>query len=170
MIVKLNFLLLGFGLVIYFIWHLNHRGLPKGASELMGLSNKQNGELSINLCPTRITKLQFSPNFELFESKMLWQTRNQNEVKKVPNQVEIEKWFGRNCRIKGQAAEALPAPDRLIANFQYVDGTEIPLYFDSASEKFLFAETTFHSQALQEQFARLTETLGYMVARPSTAD
>ncbi len=160
LIVKFNFLVLGLLGVVYLIWHLNSRGLPEGAAELMGLENGQQAQQKINICPTRVKKVAFDNQNYLYEDKMRWYAHKSGDIITQIDQVGVEKWFGKNCYFQGQPTQPESTSLDPVAMFNYVDGTEALLFYEPKSKVFLFADTSFKSEQLVQAIEQLAELAG----------
>jgi hypothetical protein len=86
---KINLLVVGLGLVVYGIYFVNHRGLPRPLSAMVGATEV--------LCPTRIVAIQWPDGIKLQQVGNEWQRLTSSGDKRAVNFLAIEKWFASNC-------------------------------------------------------------------------
>lgn len=109
LIVKLNFLLLGLGLTIYFIYGLNAKGLSPGVLALFGIAPAQTvGSLTESTwtwCDTRVTALiRPDEKFKLSQEGSRWVVEDQSP--REVNFIAVEKWFAKFCSVPAKSIEA----------------------------------------------------------------
>lgn len=160
LIVKVNFLLLGFGLVVYLIWYLNYRGLPEGAQSLMGLE----GGHKVTLCKTRVNAIQFGDSGRIFEENMTWKVAP--EAAQL-NQLAMEKWFGKYCTVTADPLSPEEQPDGSPGTeivWSFVDGANESLEIWPDQKVFSFAGAQFKSAELAAALAELAQLAGLKTA------
>lgn len=173
LIVKLNFLILGLGLVVYFIWHLNNRGLPKGATEAMGLGEPrvEGSRVNVKLCPTRVNRIEFSQEKYIFEEKMQWKSHNGAGAPNTQiDQVGIEKWLSRFCTFPATVSIDPTGVLEPVAMFSYVDGSARLLFYSHQAQIFTLDDLAFKSQELMAGLTELADLAGIEKPVNSTSD
>lgn len=146
LIIRLNFLVLGLGLVIYAIYFLNTRGLPTSFSELFQPSDS----IRISWCETRVEALTLPSNLELYQEGYQWLSQRGEEAERELNFIEVEKWFGRYCRLRGlrkdrdlvDIASLSPA-----LHIKFITGQEEVIYQDS-DQLYVWRDRAFKSEEL----------------------
>ena len=104
--IKVNFLILGLGLVIYIMFQIKNSGLPPTALNLMGIqapSKIVRHNKDLMWCQTRVQSMEKPKSFKIYQDKLKWFTSGQS-----PQEIDfitVEKWFGQNCSLK---VEPLP--------------------------------------------------------------
>lgn len=150
LIVKINFLILGFGLVIYAIWYLNFRGLPPGAQQLIGLD----AAAKVTLCQTRVKALAFGDQGQVFEENMTWKKSPGFEIL---NQLAMEKWFGKYCTVGATAADNPEGSAPIELLWRFVNGRQQVLEIWPEQQVYRFLGTTFRSPELTAGLAELAQ-------------
>jgi len=127
-VLKVNFLVLSLLGVLYLMYKLNTVGIGEGLTTLMGVSSEPVGVRTatvgkietLDWCDTRVKRLEPVGQEPIFQDKLKWYRSG------TPPQeldfIVVEKWFGRNCRVRVQkipvaqfdGARAGPA---LVVNF-----------------------------------------------------
>jgi hypothetical protein len=110
-IVKLNFFILGLGLVLYTMYSLNKTGLPGGIRTALNLSGQASGSLS--WCDTRVAGLIRPNSFRLTQEGNSWMVEKSS--KEAISFLAVEKWFGEFCKV---AISPLNVNEIAAASFQ----------------------------------------------------
>ncbi len=169
-IVKINFLILGFGLCLYAIYTLNARGLPNPILSILGLP--QNAHVAahdvasaqdVNLCKTRVLGLIQPEKLKLIQNGNQWIAEKPES--QAVDFIAVEKWLSRFCSAKalpGSAAKAstLASKASLANGFtpalfvKFIDGAVDVLRSDS-SGRFEYNGQIFRSNDLAQALAEL---------------
>jgi hypothetical protein len=76
---------------------------------------------TINLCPTRVTAIAQSEGTTVVQDGLAW-FRKVNGGMEELDPIAVEKWFGRNCRVKADFAEGAPTSGAPVATVAFVSG------------------------------------------------
>ncbi|USN46788.1 MAG: hypothetical protein H6626_11315 [Pseudobdellovibrionaceae bacterium] len=160
LIVKLNFLILGLALAVYFISDLKKQGLSSTAITVMGLEEKSPSRSArlrgaVDWCETRVKQVSLPSGLRVVQEGMKWLAYN-GEAQEL-NFVEVEKWFGRFCKVEAEfvtpdtieAATLMPA-----LGVQYIKGADKTLE-KSVDGIFVWGKQVFRSQQMEEAIATL---------------
>jgi hypothetical protein len=103
-IVRLNFLLLAFFVVVMAIRGLHSRGMSDGIREFFGLGPAPTAGVNTTLdwCATRVVSLAKNGKAPIYERNMRWFRGETDEL----SPVAVEKWLGRNCQLEIERASA----------------------------------------------------------------
>ncbi len=162
-LVKLNFLLLAFLGVIFLMSKLRSNGMGEGIAAFFGgpapgkIVRVAPGSVTTTLdwCDTRISAIERegAPTLRQVKLKWLWETTPPQEL----NFIAVEKWFGRNCKVK---VERL-APDRFDEASQkpamlvhFIKGPAETL-FRVGEDLFKWRQEIFRSSELKEALVDL---------------
>lgn len=114
-IIKLNFLLLGFGLTVYLIYILNTSGLSPRLTALFGLEStqtlSQKGSDRWNWCDTRVTSIILPNQFKISQEGQNW--IRENGGTQIVDFLSVEKWFANFCTVLTQPVTPPEADDSL---------------------------------------------------------
>ncbi len=84
----------------------------------------QQGQVKINLCPTRVVKMDLGESLKVYEEKMKWY-RGEGEALNI---VEVEKWFAHWCTVPAFKLETETIHAFVpYVQIYYVDGTSATL-------------------------------------------
>lgn len=104
LIIKLNFLFLGLGLSLYFMYSLNSKGLSPAVQNMFGVVQTKAlssaNEFKLNWCDTRVTALIRPEEFKISQQGNNW-VRESKEAS-VIDFVAFEKWLARSCAIRAE--------------------------------------------------------------------
>lgn len=123
LIVKINFLLLGLGLTAYFMYFLNNRGLPAPLLSFFGITSSHHSTQHIDWCQTRVEAIIRPQKFKLQQEGRIWQI--EADTARVADFVSVEKWFGRNCRLKVTNLESVKVEQSQVSPelfVKFIDG------------------------------------------------
>ncbi|MGE0525660.1 MAG: hypothetical protein AB7G93_11365 [Bdellovibrionales bacterium] len=108
------------------------------------------------MCPTRVSRVEVASGQVVFEEDMRWYSMKQGKEKEIVelDPVAVEKWFGLNCKVKGEPATEPGGEFQTVAQFSFVSGTPQAL-LRAPSGEFQWNGSTFHSSQLEEALDRL---------------
>ena len=166
MIVKLNFLVLGLGLTLYFMYYNKHNGLPPAVLEFFGVAQTP-AMYKESWCDTRVESLIRPDKFKITQQGSRWM--RENGESHPLNFVSVEKWFGRYCAVRAerldenisleQKAEFLPA---LFVKF--ITG-EVEYLRRSPDGRYIWRDRVFKSSKLDQALGELDELGGAKVQK-----
>lgn len=98
---RVSMMILAFVGVIFVMRRLNSPGASGRGGPLEAITGSAgNGkDLNINLCPTRVTRLE-GKDWRVFQDGMHW-FREEKQARVALDDVTVEKWFSRHCIVAG---------------------------------------------------------------------
>jgi hypothetical protein len=160
--IKLNFLVLGLGLTLYFIYYNKNNGLPPAVLEFFGIAPSNQNIYKETLCDTRVESLIRPEKFKITQKGDEWVRDNGDSI--LLNFISVEKWFGRNCAVRAervnenisleQKSEFLPA---LFVKF--ITG-EVEYLRRSPDGRYIWRNRVFKSSKLDQALGELDELGG----------
>ena len=90
LIVKINFLVLGLGVILYTMYVLNSQGLPAPVANFVGIEVEKKQKLS--WCDTRVTSINLANGRRVFQNGMKWYAEGPMESGEL-DFIQVEKWF-----------------------------------------------------------------------------
>ncbi len=162
LVVKLNFLILGLALVVFFIYRLNSGGLPDGVRVLFGL--QPSGTASLTWCDTRVKALDFADGSGIEQVEYKWLGHAEGTDRTPLDFIGVEKWFGKNCTVqvtnrrKSQGAGSTDALGAAAMNVHFINGTTESFY-RLADGFYLWKDKVFQSAELTQQIDALKAML-----------
>ncbi|RME17800.1 MAG: hypothetical protein D6797_01630 [Bdellovibrio sp.] len=178
-IIKLNFLILGFFLVIMSIsafkqgklnpyiaqiysWMLVPSQSPKPQDRQINTAPSQE-KVVINLCQgKRVRALERTGHFKLFQKGYRWLSTNL-DMQEI-NFLTLEKWLGKYCTITVQLLNPLYAPQFSASHFpqfkiQFIGDKDIQIQETPQQNLFLFEGRPIRSAQLQKAINELEQIL-----------
>jgi len=125
-IVKLNFLLLGFGLTSFFIYQINTKGISPNILSILGIHKPATSRMAQNgagvlgkvtWCETRVTGLLLPNNMKLVQEGSQWVEEsagpNGSTKRRVVDFIAAEKWLAKYCNLSVESADRASSFERI---------------------------------------------------------
>lgn len=153
LIVKINFLVLGLGLVIYGIYFLNNKGLPAPVASAIGVPVQKKSFL--NWCDTRVKSMSLANGRRVYQQGRKWMAEGGIESGEL-DFIAVEKWFGNNCKrsVTGHVGEV--RAQALVASVEFIDGAQAEFKADGQG-LLIWKGRAFASPELESAFLELME-------------
>lgn len=141
--------------IVMIMRELNQPRMAGQQNKIAKFFNKFTGgdEFGINLCPTRVTKIE-TTKVSVFQEGMQW-FRTTPSLKEMLDPVAVEKWFSRNCSIPIKKTNA-SADVHTAAKLHFVAGEPLTL-LKSASGEFEWMGQPFQSPQMDKALEELTD-------------
>ena len=152
-IVRINFLVLGLGLVVYGIWYLNNRGLPTPVASFIGAPSEKMQLL--NWCETRVSALDLANGRRVYQKGMKWFADGPMESGQL-DMIAMEKWFGNYCEVPVRRHAGRIQAKALVATVEFIDGVRLDIRADGQGLMSLKGHV-FASEVLESAFLELME-------------
>lgn len=166
-IVKLNFLVLGFALTMYFIYQVNTRGLSPQFLAIFGMkpSAAVKAQPSLNSeklswCETRVSALLLPEKMKLIQDGSQWVVESSvgpEVVRRAVDFISVEKWFARFCNLaveKPQVAVSETSATQPLMMVKYVTG-DVGVLKQTAQGDLVWKGQVFKSQQFFEAVSEL---------------
>jgi hypothetical protein len=113
----------------------------------------------VDLCETRVQGLKTASGVEFFENGLNWYVKTNSNEKKLDN-IEVEKWFGRNCSVYADDLRPVASNDlqaaKPILTFNFIQGGSEAVKKTAAGD-FVWRKIIFHSSQLEKGLEQLAE-------------
>ncbi|MCB0349547.1 MAG: hypothetical protein KDD38_00080 [Bdellovibrionales bacterium] len=159
MLVKLNFLILGLGLSLYFIYSLNTKGISPGVQALFGIESEDeaagSNQFRWNWCDTKVAAIIRPDEFKISQQGSNW-VRDGKEPQ-VVDFVAVEKWLAKSCAVSAEklaAAEDTTFMPALLVKF--VDG-HVGIIRRNAAGNYSWKGQVFTAPAFDAALEELSE-------------
>ena len=141
-IIKVNFLILNLGLVIYLIVYMKSSGLPTTLQAILGISNPSTIDLpshtrQLTWCETRIKSME-TKNFRIYQDKLKWFLSSTSSQK--IDDLFMEKWFVKNCSLQIE-----PMQDKNAVNYKDPQTALVVTFIKGTAERLLMLEPDVYS-------------------------
>lgn len=146
LVFKVNMLVLGLGIIIYSMYFLSQKGLPRPAANLLGISGGSQN-ISLNWCRTRVESLSLAGGQQIYQQGYKW-FRDVNGKPVEMNFLSVEKWFAEYCRVDAIAIDPIEA-NQVLATVGFIDGQQEQLRGGPSGE-FVWHGQAFRSDELQK--------------------
>lgn len=169
-IVKLNFLLLGFGLTAYFIYQVNMKGLSPNLLSILGieapaqakLENQPTTKRKITWCETRVSGLLLPDSMKLVQEGPQWIIESsgpEGDQRRVVDFIAAEKWLAKYCSLTLDGSVVDTSPDAVESAvpamiIKYVNG-EVGVLKKTPQGDLLWKGQIFRSSALSKAIDEL---------------
>ena len=153
LIVKINFLVLGLGVIMYAMYYLNTFGLPTPLASIMGTETQKQAKL--DWCDTRITSIKLANGRRVYQEGMKWMADGPMESGEL-NFLEVEKWFGSYCKVPVTTHTSEITEKALVAAVNFIDGAQQSFKADGQG-LMSWKGQVFSSPTLESAFLELME-------------
>lgn len=116
------------------------------------MSRKASLATTVNICPTRITRLD-TGKVSVFEEGLTWFRHTQGDGQQALDPVAVEKWFSRNCVLPAKRVSA-SADVHTALRISFVSGEPRTL-LQSASGEYEWMGLSFSSQQMEHALEEL---------------
>lgn len=151
LIIKLNFLVLGFGLAVYSIYSLKTGGLPPAMANFFGLPVQK--KVSLSWCDTRVTSVRFPGGHRVYQEGQKWKA-DSGEQRGPVDFLQVERWFGAFCKVPIESLVDGSKSLEKAVNIQFVDGRKAQFGW-GPGPLFEWRGQLFRSPVLEEAFGEL---------------
>jgi hypothetical protein len=143
--------------VLLLMQQFNHQpGKVSPLERVFGRDAANMTEREVNLCPTRITRLELGDGTALAQEGMTW-FRVVNGLKQELDQVSMEKWFGSNCVVRGRSATASADVSKAFTA-HFVSGQPVDLLkSNSQAAEYEWQGQSFKSEDLERALLALKD-------------
>jgi hypothetical protein len=155
LILKINIMIVAFFVVLFAIRQLHTRGFEQGVNAVLGVPGEVKPDSAITTldwCETRVVAMERSEKPIIRQEKLKWYAG-----KTAISSLEVEKWLGRNCRIRVErvAPELLDTSKSKPAMIvRFIKGEPVTLV-QGESDLFRWQEETFRSAELTRALSDL---------------
>ncbi|NJL25885.1 MAG: hypothetical protein HC902_12430 [Calothrix sp. SM1_5_4] len=114
-------------------------------------------ETQVNLCPTRVSRIETDAGVSIFQEGMAWYRTLSSDggSKRELDPISVEKWFARYCSIPFEKADPFATVSRTL-KFSYVRG-EPQTLLKSAGGDYEWQGLPFRSSALDKGLSEFEE-------------
>ena len=154
LIVKINFLVLGLGIILYAMFFLNSRGLPAPIANLVGVAEVKK-QARLSWCDTRITSIELANGRRVYQEGLKWYADGPMEKGEL-DFIAVEKWFGSHCKVPVTSHPAEITEEALVAAVQFIDGARQDFRADGKGIM-TWKGQSFSSPTLEAAFLELME-------------
>ena len=154
LIVKINFLVLGLGVILYAMYFLNSHGLPAPIANIVGVEPKQK-QVKLDWCDTRITSIVLANGRRVYQEGYKWYADGPMEKGEL-DFIAVEKWFGSYCKVPVTSHATEITEQALVAAVEFIDGAQRDFKADGKG-LMSWRGQAFSSPVLESAFLELME-------------
>ena len=137
--IRIGVMALSFVAVIFMIWKLNQFSPA---------------DLTLVLCPTRVTAISTADGGGIVQEKMNWYRKVNGNLEEL-DPIAVEKWFGKYCKLEIEPQKKVE-PGSVAFVVSFVNGNPETLY-NAGEGTFRWGDRTFKSKKLEEAIASLKQ-------------